>query len=67
MKAYWLLAILILLSACSNKAVYENVKWNNQIECLRLPPDQYDECMERSSKSYEEYESERQETLEKKP
>lgn len=67
MKVFWLLPTVLLLSACSNKAVYDNVKWNNQLECLKLPPAQYDECMERSNKSYEEYESERQETLEKNP
>ena len=50
MKKILLLTAAILLSACSEKALYDNV-----------PLSEYDDCMSRASKPYEEYERERQE------
>ena len=54
-----LLLIILLLAACSNKSVYDNIQSHNQKECAKLPLSQYDECMERSSKSYKDYKRER--------
>lgn len=61
------LLIFVLLSAvvaCSNKATYENIQINNRNECAKAPPAQYDECMARANRSYEEYQREREELLE---
>ncbi|GEM_PF-525433 len=52
---------VVLISACSNKSLYENIQANNQFACNNLANSQYDECMERSSVSYEEYEEKRTE------
>lgn len=48
-----------LMAGCSNKAVYDNIQLNNRQECNSVPSAQYQECIERSNKSYEEYEQER--------
>lgn len=53
--------LLSLVSACSNKDLYDNIQANNQFACNNVAPSQYDECMQRSSMSYEEYEAKRTE------
>jgi uncharacterized membrane protein (DUF106 family) len=59
------IVILFQFVACSNKAVYDNIKLNNRQECAKLPQSQYDECMENTQKSYEEYNRERKEMSKK--
>ncbi|WP_242634364.1 hypothetical protein [Marinobacter salicampi] len=54
---------LSVLAGCSSKAVYDNVQLNNRTDCNRVPPPQYEECIERTDKSYEEYERERKELI----
>ena len=65
MKIYLVTAVVLLIGACSNKAIYDNIQLNNRNDCAKLPPSQYNECIERASRSYDEYERERKETLEK--
>jgi hypothetical protein len=60
-KRILLFTAAILLSACSEKAVYDNIQLNNRLQCDKLPLSEYDDCMSRASKPYEEYERERQE------
>lgn len=55
------LALPLLFVGCSNRAVYDNVQLNNRRECNRVPPSQYEECIQQASKTYEEYERERDE------
>lgn len=54
---------VLLLVGCSNKAVYDSIQYNNRNECNKVPPSQYDECIERASKPYEEYKREREEAI----
>ncbi len=54
---------VLILAGCSNKAVYDNIQQINRNECNKVPPAQYDECIDRTSKSYEEYRREREETI----
>ena len=53
--------VMVLVTGCSNKDLYDNIQANNQFACNNVAPSQYDECMERSSMSYEEYEAKRTE------
>jgi len=62
--------LLVLLAAfsvfgCSKKAIYDNVQMHNRQQCARLPPSQYEDCMEDAEKTYEEYRREREEALER--
>jgi hypothetical protein len=52
-----------LLSACSNRALYETAQNNRRNACLKELPAQAQKCLETVSKSYEEYERERQALL----
>lgn len=65
-KAGMLMMVVLVLSytACSNRAMYFNGQTNLRTECHRGPISQYDECMARTSTSYEEYRRDREETLE---
>lgn len=63
MKIIPLFLVLLVLAGCSNRGVYGGIQASNRNECSKLPPSQYDECMENANKSYDEYERERKEAL----
>lgn len=62
-KILYSLLICMMVAGCSSKAVYDNMQRNSRQECVSVPPAQYDECIERSSKSYDEYKRDRAEVL----
>ena len=41
MKKILLLTAAILLSACSEKAVYDNIQLNNRLQCDKVPLSEY--------------------------
>lgn len=55
---------LLAVSACSNKQIYEGVQQGQRNECLKLPPDQQEDCLQANSQSYEDYQAERKDILE---
>lgn len=61
MNARLILLNVLLLTACSGKGTYEMIQENNRWECHKQPPSEYEECIERSNKSYDQYEKERRE------
>ena len=50
-----------VLSACSSEGVYEAIRAKQKNDCLEMPPAQYEECMARQEKSYQEYKKQRDE------
>ena len=64
MKIVLMSIIAVALTGCSARAVYDNIQLNNQQRCARVPPSEYDACMEAASKTYDEYQREREELLE---
>ena len=60
-----LVVLMMLLTGCSNKAVYQNLQLNKQQQCRQLPVSEYEHCMRNMAQSYEEYERQRQEALKK--
>lgn len=63
MKYIYVFLILSIVG-CSNKGTYEGMQASNRLECSKLPPTQYEECMQNANKTFEEYERERRELLE---
>ena len=52
---------IIAISSCTNKQIYEAVQPKyDEAECSKLPRPQYEECLERETMSFEEYERERE-------
>ena len=63
MKLLPICLIFCVLAGCSNRGIYEGVQAGKRNDCLKVPPSQYDDCMESANKSYSEYERERKEAL----
>jgi hypothetical protein len=61
-----LLMVLVLfgMAGCSNKEIYDKFRLDERNKCVKEPPLTYFECIERTNKSYEEYERERKEISE---
>lgn len=61
MKLTLMILTLLLISACSNRGIYESLQANQRYECTKLPPVQYQQCMKDANKSFDQYELERKE------
>jgi hypothetical protein len=61
-----LLLCALVLSACSNRQVYDAIQQNRQLECQKLPGSQYEECMKQVSEPYDTYRRERDELTKEK-
>ena len=62
-----ILAIFLMGTGCSNEQVYTAIQKNRQLECQKLPPAQYNSCMEEYDQDYEDYKREREEVINGKP
>lgn len=56
-----ILIALTQVTACSNRAIYESIQHHQRTKCIEERPAAYQECIERTNKSYEEYQRERKE------
>lgn len=56
---------VVCLVGCSNKGMYDNLRIHQRNKCLEEPPPASVECLQRTNKSFEEYQRERQEALKK--
>ncbi|KPJ93935.1 MAG: hypothetical protein AMJ55_07150 [Gammaproteobacteria bacterium SG8_15] len=54
------LLLVIAMSACSSRQAYEAMQTRERNECLTVPESQYQECMERTTRSYDEFSRERE-------
>lgn len=63
MKSLPIILLLSAISACSNKAIYDNLLMYQRDECRKQPPSAYDECMERTKITYQEYQRKRRELV----
>ena len=60
------LLMLLALGACSNQQVYNNVQVNQKNECEKLQLTQRQDCLNKLSPDYNEYEAERKKLIENK-
>ena len=65
MKIYFIVFTSLLITACSNRTIYETIQNDNRNTCQKLPPAQYEECISQTEMTYDEYKRERKETLKK--
>ncbi|MBZ9613536.1 hypothetical protein [Rheinheimera maricola] len=63
MKNILVICLLLGVTGCSNKGVYQDLQRNKHNECMRGPVADYDRCMQNMDQSYEEYEQQRQQAL----
>jgi hypothetical protein len=55
---------IVCVAACSNRQVYDALQQNRQLECQKLPQNQYEKCMQELSEPYDEYARKRAESQE---
>lgn len=59
MNKLLIVLVMFCVAGCSNKAIYDKLRLDERNKCVKEPPPTYFECIERTNKSYEEYERER--------
>ena len=59
MRVIFIILLMTLLVACSNKQAYNAVQANQRSQCQKLPNSEYEECKQREQLSYEQYQEER--------
>lgn len=53
--------VVLLVTACSNKQLYEATQQNRQLNCQSLPPSERQQCFDDlNKKTHDEYEEARQ-------
>lgn len=57
------LAAVVMTGACSHQQMYDAMRVNQQNECLKLPREAYERCMEEMNRPYGQYEAQRQEAI----
>lgn len=60
MKYLVILPLLLLSLSCSNKGTYEAIQIGQKNDCQKLFGDEYDKCIEKYSKPYDEYKRDRE-------
>lgn len=58
MKTILFFMVIIFITGCSNRAVYENIQMHERSKCSKVPPSEYQKCREATYKPYSEYERE---------
>lgn len=55
--------VAVVVPGCTNRGFYESSQISRRNECRKLPMSQQEKCLEAASKTYDQYERERQEVL----
>lgn len=61
MKTTLLFLAFLMISACTNRGIYDSLQASRRFECTKLPPIHYQKCMDDANKSFRQYELEREE------
>jgi len=67
MKKYGSLIIILLviyMQACSTRQVYDSIQYNERLKCQEVHHSEYDDCIERTSESYDKYKEKRDAVIE---
>jgi len=52
-----------MICACSDRQLYTEAQNRERVNCMNLQGDAYKQCLQRTSKSYDQYKRERDELL----
>ena len=56
--------LAITLTACTKQAWYQGAQSAKEAHCLKEPVSEYEDCMQQSSETYEEYKKNREALIE---
>jgi len=57
----------VMLAACSKQAWYTGAQSSQTTHCMKEPLSEYDDCIEQSGESYEQYKQKREDLMKEKP
>lgn len=63
MKKTFIIAATLMVGACSYRGTYDGLHTSARYECYKVPPSEYNECIENTETSYEDYSRARKEAL----
>lgn len=65
MRGTFIVAVftVLALQGCGSAEVYDAINENRRDACRRVPPAEYEDCMERYSEPYEDYKRKRDEVV----
>ena len=66
MNRLMMILAIVSTAGCSHQAIYDYLMMNEQRQCHQLRDSEYLECINRTQKSYQQYVTERKETLNSK-
>jgi len=62
-RKYLVALILLSLSSCTKQQYYEGLKAGRKAACLEYPESEYEDCVDETKTSFEEYKSQRQQVI----
>jgi hypothetical protein len=54
---------MILAQGCNNRGSYEAIKMRNEIECRKLPPSEYQDCVKALETDFNQYKHQREQAI----
>jgi len=60
---YLIAFLLITLTACTKQQYFEGLKAGRRAECLEYPVSEYEDCVDETDTSFEEYNTKREEIV----
>jgi len=59
-----IILLVITLSACTKQAWYQGAQSSQTAHCMKEPVSEYDDCIQQSAESYDEYNKNREALIE---
>lgn len=63
MRRYPVTLLLLILTACTRQQYYEGLKAGHRSGCLEYPEPEYEDCIDETEASYEEYKQQREQVI----
>jgi len=63
-RKYLVALLLLSLTACTRQQYYEGLKAGRRATCLEYPESEYEDCVDETNTSFEEYKRQRQQVIE---
>ena len=64
-KSWILFTLALIITSCSQKAMYDNLQYSHVSSCEKLKSNHYEDCLGQYSDSYEDYTTKRHSTADK--
>jgi hypothetical protein len=62
-RKYLVALLLITMTACTRQQYYEGLKAGRSASCLEYPESEYEDCIDETKTSFEEYKRQREQVI----